>query len=77
MYGRFIRAICEFLAGVGGDDTTAHLWDPLTGKESVVFMGHTDAVNDMAFSPDGKHILTAGGDTTARLWPTDYHDTIR
>ena len=26
---------------------------------------------------DGKYILTASDDHTARLWQTDYHDTIR
>ena len=31
----------------------------------------------MAFSPDGKYIVTASEDFTARLWLTDYQDTIR
>jgi WD40 repeat protein/serine/threonine protein kinase/DNA-binding XRE family transcriptional regulator len=33
-----------------------------------IFMGHTDWLNDVAFSPDGKHILTSSNDKTARLW---------
>jgi WD40 repeat protein len=28
------------------------------------------------FSADGKYVLTASQDQTARLWYTDYHDTI-
>jgi WD40 repeat protein len=30
--------------------------------------GHTGFVESAAFSPDGKHILTASGDGTARIW---------
>jgi WD40 repeat protein len=40
-------------------------------------MGHTNEVNNVAFSTDGRYILTASFDGTARLWLTDLHDTIR
>jgi hypothetical protein len=30
--------------------------------------GHTDDVNQTVFSPDGKHIVTASDDCTARVW---------
>jgi len=41
------------------------------------FRGHAGEVRDVVFSPDGKYILTASNDGTARLWLTDYHDAIR
>ncbi len=34
-------------------------------------------VTDVAFSPDGTHILAAGGAGTVRLRPAHYHDSIR
>jgi WD40 repeat protein len=48
-----------------------------SGKEVRVLTGHSDQVRGVAFSPDGKYMLTASLDGTARLWQTDYHDTIR
>jgi hypothetical protein len=30
----------------------------------------------VSFSPDGTHFLTGSGESTASLWPADYHDTI-
>ncbi|MFL5804868.1 MAG: WD40 repeat domain-containing protein [Roseiflexaceae bacterium] len=51
-------------------------WDAQTGQEVRRFTGHINEVSDVAFSPDGKYVLTASFDNTARLWLTDLHDTI-
>ncbi len=34
----------------------------------TVMLGHMNSVNSAAFSPDGKLIVTGGGDGTARVW---------
>ena len=34
----------------------------------LTFSGHTGAVNSVAFSPDGKWVLTGSSDGTAKLW---------
>jgi WD40 repeat protein/serine/threonine protein kinase len=34
----------------------------------IASFAHQDAVDDVAFSPDGARILTASGDKTAKLW---------
>jgi WD40 repeat protein len=48
-----------------------------TGQEVRRFTGYTSEVRDVDFSPDGKYIVTASFDGTARLWLTDLDEIIR
>ena len=34
----------------------------------VTYQSHTGAVTSVAFSPDGRYVLTGSADHTARLW---------
>ena len=46
------------------------LWDADTGQAlGQPLTGHTDAVESVAFSPDGKRIVTGSRDRRLRLWP--------
>jgi WD40 repeat protein len=45
----------------------AQLWD-VEKKTFISFLGHTDAIMDVAFSPDKQSVMTASRDNTARLW---------
>ena len=53
-------------------DRKARLWDAETGQELRTFPGHADAVKSVAFSPNGKQVLTcAAGEKQARLWDAE------
>ncbi len=54
----------------GGNGTTARLWDVATGKSVGKLLEHQAPVYALAFSPDGRTLLTAGGGVV-RLWDVD------
>jgi WD40 repeat protein len=39
-------------------------------RETAILRGHNSKVLSAAFSPDGKYVVTASSDATARLWDT-------
>jgi WD40 repeat protein len=47
------------------------LWDAATDEEFVRLPGHSDYVYSLAFSRDGKTLVSSSGDTPFRLWDTE------
>ncbi len=62
---------------MGDGDGTVRLWDVATGQEAHQFIGHTAQVSRVAFSPDGRYVLTGSADQTARLWDVQTGQQLR
>ena len=54
-----------------------HIYDANTYKELIVLVGHTDLVSTVAFSPNGKRLVSGSLDRTMRLWNTSTGKLIR
>jgi eukaryotic-like serine/threonine-protein kinase len=48
-----------------------HLWNTVTYREIGRPLRYADGVQALAFSPDGRHLLAASHDGTARVWRID------
>jgi WD40 repeat protein/serine/threonine protein kinase len=48
--------------------TEVKVWDAQTGKELLALKGHADNVLDVAFSPDGKRLVSTSLDKTVKVW---------
>ena len=65
----YVWDVQELPSGTGADQNTAQsqkLFFPRPGTHV-----HTATITDVAWSPDGRYIATASGDTTAVVWKVD------
>ena len=75
-------AVGGYLAGKEISDKTAiRIYNYQTGKLLKILKSHTDVVLDLAFSEDGKFLISGSADTTAKIWSVrenfKLQDTIR
>jgi len=53
----------------GSDDFTLYLWNPETSKKPLKRLtGHQQAVNHIAYSPDGRYFASASFDKKVKIW---------
>lgn len=61
-------AVSERLV-TASDDFTMFLWEPLKSNKPVCRMtGHQKLVNHVAFSPDGRHVVSSSFDNLVKIW---------
>jgi WD40 repeat protein/serine/threonine protein kinase len=58
------------IATVSLTENVARIWDSASGRQVGQLQGHDGIVVSVAFSPDGRRIVTGSSDTTARIWDT-------
>ena len=58
----------------GGDIITL---DAITGSRIAVLSGHTDQVNCVTFSSDGRSLVSGGWDNTVKLWDMQTGGVVR
>jgi WD40 repeat protein len=56
------------LLASAGDDPAIQLWNVASGQPTTKLEGHTDWVQSLCFSPDGKWLASGGYDGVVRLW---------
>lgn len=59
---------------VGGSAGTVELYEIATGQVRRVLAGHAGPCLDLAFTPDGSRLLTAGADHAVLVWPVRVRD---
>jgi WD40 repeat protein len=73
---RIVTGECDRGNGNNCYEGTARVWNVATGQVEVVLRGHKSFVNGTQFSPDGKYIVTASDDGTARVYLVHIEDLI-
>src|SRR5262249_59705128 len=55
----------------GDDEGGVRLWEVATARERHRFIGHEFRVDEVAFSPDGKLVVSTGADAPAFVWDVE------
>ena len=56
--------------GIPTNDSTVRLWDINSGKQKQILFGHQRYVYHVAYSPNGKVLVSCGTDNKAIFWDT-------
>ena len=62
---------------IGSASGDVIILDAITGSQAAVFSGHSGGVRSVAFSSDGRSLVSGGDDTTVKLWDIETSEDIR
>jgi WD40 repeat protein/uncharacterized caspase-like protein len=62
---------------ISGDGRDIIHWDALTGNKIKTFEGNETMIQALAFSPDGKTLVSGGTDSLAKLWVVETGKIIK
>ncbi len=58
-------------------DDTVRIWNPETQEGEITLKGHTDRVQAMSYSADGRTLITGGDDKTIRIWSAETVECVQ
>ena len=64
----------------GAGDGSLHLWflEPVAGRSNhQILFGHDKKISAMAMPTDGRILITASDDGTARIWPMNPSEQLK
>ncbi|GHO58054.1 hypothetical protein KSB_65290 [Ktedonobacter robiniae] len=57
-------------------DHTVQVWDVINSHKYLTYRGHTDQINTVAWSPNGKYIASGSDDHTMQIWDATTKKTV-
>lgn len=58
----------RYLATGGNYDRFIRIWDVTLSREINSFIAHSDGINSLHFSPNGKYLISSSDDSTIKIW---------
>ena len=74
--GRWTSTFSNYQIALAGKSGIIYLWDLNHSKKPRTFTGHTGTIWGLAFSPDGKRLVSGSSDQTVRLWNVERGEEI-